>query len=1120
MSIFDAKPIYRVASREENLAAAADLPFSPLKNFAEQTGVGVMDSFGLGTAIKDFTTPRGAPQPPGLVDMAVRANPILGPVAAGYDLIRNTFGAQTTGSPMTEADYKASGSYRDGVPWDPGMTTDRAAALAAQYDWKTSREFYGAKYNFNAFGMSLPGGTTLLGNLVGGALDPINYVPVLGPGARAALAARTGSVMAHALIGASEGAINTAAASLITAPMRAKFGDDVSWQASINNVVFGAVAGLVFGGVMGGVDSLRSGGAAKPMAAAQAKIRASIETLRNARDGRAVLNDAVDSMVNTGDVKLTPASGQALQRIADEVHERQTALPRETADVTGSRAGEVVISPSGARVAVRPEVVDLATLQHATGDLQVRDRSGANAVNSAQIEDIAVNLDPARLMPNIDASQGTPLVGADNVIDSGNGRVMALRKVYDSYPEKAAAYRQAIEAEGYSTEGMAQPVLISRRLTDLSPDARASFNAELNSSTTARMSATEIAGMDRRALDDSAMAAITDGPVTAATNRGFVGRFLNNLPQNERGALLMPDGVTLNADGVRRIENALISAAYGDVDPLVVRKFAEATDDNTTAIVGAMSDAAGQWVKLRRAALRGEIDPTFDQTPELTEALRRLSGWRDQAVREKRPVGIVIKEGMSQIDMLSGEISVATKIFIRSFYRSDDFTGAAGRETIAGRLNDLVNASLDAGKPDMFGDAHAATRMGVLKHVYNDLGIDRLEAESLGTGTDGLGYPREGYSPGANRQGGAEPARSSGAGTDATIASAADLKRQQPARTIEQLYEVAPEHQKTLGQLGEQLAETHGAEWRDPGVKSRETTQQKMTRKGYESTAELTDVVRGGFVVGNPDQAEAIVADIAKRFTVVDEGWQVTAAGYFDRKVLVRFDDGTVGEVQLWHPDMYEAKETTGHKLYEQMRGLKPDDPKFMALLEQQRELYTNAIKNADQDWRSLAERLAGGEPASGKVLRNAASDMGRPESITSAASASRQSPPESGLNQAVEPDMIAGRSSQSKNVVSMPSPVRRPVVDMQEPRPVPPPEGLAEAAERVGKPEDVKQLAEAFAVNEDGSFLESEDIDRLRKEGRLTDEDLSELDAADQTYADATAYAETLRVAASCMTA
>jgi hypothetical protein len=90
----------------------------------------------------------------------------------------------------------------------------------------------------------------------------------------------------------------------------------------------------------------------------------------------------------------------------------------------------------------------------------------------------------------------------------------------------------------------------------------------------------------------------------------------------------------------------------------------------------------------------------------------------------------------------------------------------------------------------------------------------------------------------------------------------------------------------------------------------------------------------------------------------------------------------------------------------------------------------------------------------------------------------------------------------------------------MQEPRPVPPPEGLAEAAERVGKPEDVKQLAEAFAVNEDGSFLESEDIDRLRKEGRLTDEDLSELDAADQTYADATAYAETLRVAASCMTA
>jgi hypothetical protein len=54
---------------------------------------------------------------------------------------------------------------------------------------------------------------------------------------------------------------------------------------------------------------------------------------------------------------------------------------------------------------------------------------------------------------------------------------------------------------------------------------------------------------------------------------------------------------------------------------------------------------------------------------------------------------------------------------------------------------------------------------------------------------------------------------------------------------------------------------------------------------------------------------------LAQLFEIADEGWQITEAGYFDRKVLVRFRSGQVGEVQFWHPDLLDAKENKGPKL-------------------------------------------------------------------------------------------------------------------------------------------------------------------------------------------------------------
>jgi hypothetical protein len=85
-----------------------------------------------------------------------------------------------------------------------------------------------------------------------------------------------------------------------------------------------------------------------------------------------------------------------------------------------------------------------------------------------------------------------------------------------------------------------------------------------------------------------------------------------------------------------------------------------------------------------------------------------------------------------------------------------------------------------------------------------------------------------------------------------------------------------------------------------PGPKSKERLEQKVQRG--KAPQGITDRVRGGFDVATPEQADEIVASLSASFEIADEGWTRTRTGYFDRKVMVRFPNGQVGEVQVWPP--------------------------------------------------------------------------------------------------------------------------------------------------------------------------------------------------------------------------
>lgn len=324
-------------------------------------------------------------------------------------------------------------------------------------------------------------------------------------------------------------------------------------------------------------------------------------------------------------------------------------------------AGQVSTS-TGRRIGVEYQVVDASLLTRASGELQPRDRSRLSS--DEQISEIAARLDPARLLPSPEADRGAPIVGPDNVIESGNGRVLALQRAAERHPDRFDAYRQQITDAGFDIPpGVETPVLVARRSTDLTPDARRAFVREANSAPVARMSATERARSDADAVTHDVIGLFDAAqPLRSSANRPFVRSVLDALPQAERNGLVDRDGA-LNAEGVARIKQALFARAYDAPD--IVARYAETDAGELRGLMDALEAAAPEWSALRAAVAAGDIGQEFDITAYLLDAMRLISTAREVARRETRPVADVVEQLLADVDLLSGAVAPLTVALAR-----------------------------------------------------------------------------------------------------------------------------------------------------------------------------------------------------------------------------------------------------------------------------------------------------------------------------------------------------------------------------------------------------------------------------------------------------------------------
>ena len=277
------------------------------------------------------------------------------------------------------------------------------------------------------------------------------------------------------------------------------------------------------------------------------------------------------------------------------------------------------------------------------GELQPRDRT--REASRQQIERMAEDLRPELLGESPKLSDGAPIIGMDNVVESGNGRTLAIAKAYESgRAEEYRAFLEQYAAErGIDIAGINNPVLVRTRLTDTD---RTQFTKLANESDVAQYSATERAVSDSDRLPDASLLKINnDGSINLDSSMDFVRGFVGSLPKSEQGTVITGDG-RLSQEGKRRIESAIMQRTYEDSS--LVGRMAENLDDDSKTVLNALLRAAPQLAQLDSLVKQGGRHKNT-LAKDLAQAAQKLSDLKanGQTVPDYLNQGQLIEDGLS-----------------------------------------------------------------------------------------------------------------------------------------------------------------------------------------------------------------------------------------------------------------------------------------------------------------------------------------------------------------------------------------------------------------------------------------------------------------------------------------
>ena len=270
-------------------------------------------------------------------------------------------------------------------------------------------------------------------------------------------------------------------------------------------------------------------------------------------------------------------------------------------------------------------------------NLQPRDRGDASS--QLQVEDIARNLDPDLLLDDTSSmNDGAPIIGDDMMVESGNGRVMAMKLAASNpvYAARMDVYKRQLLADlgryGLTADdvgAMRMPVLVRRRLTDVD---RSEFVKEANEASGKSFRSAESAVQDARFMDADLMQQFSFGDETtlraalqAGRNNAFVNGFIAKFPNDKQGAFFDASGRRLTDEGYARIERAMLLSVFDNTFGAVMAgRFADVSDAGMVNVKKAVYAALPEMAQLKYLIEAGDRRPELGFFEDVAQAVLKV----------------------------------------------------------------------------------------------------------------------------------------------------------------------------------------------------------------------------------------------------------------------------------------------------------------------------------------------------------------------------------------------------------------------------------------------------------------------------------------------------------------
>lgn len=338
--------------------------------------------------------------------------------------------------------------------------------------------------------------------------------------------------------------------------------------------------------------------------------------------------------------------------------------------------------------------------------LQPRDRGRASS--QAWVHKTSNDLDPDMLGRTRRADTGAPIVGPDGIVESGNGRTMAIRTAYrqgraDDYLEWLLEEASTFGLNPAKIKAMREPVLVRVRTSEVD---RAAFAVEANQDDKLAMTATEKARSDARRLTPALMERFKpggNGDLLAASNRDFLRGFLESLGDAEAAQYVTSKGQP-TGPLIARVQAAIFAKAYED--ERLLELMADTAKPEIQNIITALNAAAPDFIKAKNVSKAGatEAAEKLADGIELSLDQQSVKAVIDatNVVRAAREADMPVSDYVAQMGLF-GDVPAdvaALAVFIAQNNRSSKRMATAFKA-----IAEFVNQEMERGQNfDMFGE--------------------------------------------------------------------------------------------------------------------------------------------------------------------------------------------------------------------------------------------------------------------------------------------------------------------------------------------------------------------------------------------------------------------------------